>query len=82
MNGIILGMKAEAVKKVLSGKKSAELIKKRPSLLELPIKVLFTSRRVNSRSDRISLTPPIVTKDAAWWWENAFAVEFRQLTFL
>jgi predicted transcriptional regulator len=35
----MMSMKAEAVKAIASGKKRAEVMKKRPSLLELPLKV-------------------------------------------
>lgn len=57
MNAIILGMKAATVKQILSGKKKAELMKKRPSLLELPIKVYIYEQKGELRNrPRISYT--------------------------
>lgn len=39
MNSIMVSMKAETVNDIASGKKRAEVMKKRSSLLELPLKV-------------------------------------------
>ena len=50
MNAIILGMKAATVKQIISGKKKAELMKKRPSLLELPIKVYIYEQKGEMRN--------------------------------